>query len=74
MRYHIVEVKYKREKVSVKCMDTQEKALLKISLNPYTLECMDSHIPEILQNFVQLNQENIRTYLLTVNDKTICIG
>lgn len=77
MRYHIVGVKNKSEKVSIQCLDTQEEALLRVSLNPDTLECMDQFIPDSLQNFVQLNQEQIRKYLFTVNygtkDEKNCI-
>ena len=68
MRYHIVEVITKRQKVSVKCLDTQEEAWLKVSLNPDTLVCIDNLMPETLQNFVQSKQENIRMYLINVNE------
>ncbi|CAH2716726.1 hypothetical protein BACCIP111895_03914 [Neobacillus rhizosphaerae] len=77
MRYHIVGVIYKRQKVTVKCLDTQEDAWLKVSLNPDTLECNDKLIPDSLQNFVQSKQENIRMYLINLNDianeKKVCI-
>ena len=77
MRYHIIEVTDKRQKVSVKCLDTQEDAWLKISLNPDTLECIDKHIPDCLQDYVHSKKEIIRNDLLNVSDradnKKICI-
>lgn len=68
MRYQIVEVICKKQKVTVKCYDSQEDAWLKVSLNPDTLECIDKLIPDSLQNFVQSKQENIREYLITLNE------
>jgi hypothetical protein len=75
MRYHIVGIKNKKLKVSVKCLDLQENLWLKVSLNPYTLECLDKLIPDSLQNFIQSNQESIINYLINDNldEKKICI-
>lgn len=68
MRYQIVDVICKRQKVTVKCLDMQEDAWLKVSLNPDTLECIDKLIPDSLQDFVQSKLENIREYLITLNE------
>jgi len=68
MRYHIVEVICKRQKVTVKCFDMQEDAWLKVSLNPETLECIDKLIPDSLQDFVHSKQENISKYLINLNE------
>ena len=46
----------------------QEDAWLKVSLNPDTLECIDKLIPDSLQNFVESKQENIREYLINLNE------
>jgi len=68
VRYHIVEVICKKQKITVKCFDMQEDAWLKVSLNPDTFECIDKLIPDSLQNFVQSKQENIRQYLINLNE------
>lgn len=63
MRYQIVEIKNKETKVTIKCRDSQEQALLKISLFLDTLECTDKFIPDSLQRFIELHQDFIREYI-----------
>lgn len=67
MRYQIVKIKVKEEKVNIKCRDLQEQVFLKVSLRPDTLECTDQFTPESLQRFIELNQVFIRRYLIHLN-------
>jgi hypothetical protein len=66
MRYRIVEIKNKLEKVTIRCLDTQEKALLKVSLRPDTFECTDPFIPDNLQRFIESNLTSIRRCILSL--------
>lgn len=59
MRYQIVKIINKKEKINIRCWDSQEQILLKVSLNSNTLECTDKSIPDSLQRFVESNQESI---------------
>ena len=63
MRYQIVEIKNKETTVNIRCLDSQEHVLFKVSLKPDTLECTDKFIPESLQSYVDLNKDSIRRYL-----------
>ncbi|MDP4107998.1 MAG: hypothetical protein Q8935_24015 [Bacillota bacterium] len=67
MRYRIVEIKNKVEKITIRCLDTQEKAMLKVSLSPDTFECTDPFIPATLQGFIEANLVPIRRILLSLN-------
>lgn len=59
MRYQIIKIINKKEKINIRCWDSQEQILLKVSLNSNTLECTDKSIPDSLQRFVESNQESI---------------
>jgi hypothetical protein len=67
MRYKIVDIKNKEKKVRIICRDSKEQVLLKVSLSPDTLECIDKFIPDSLQGFIELNQDSIRRYLNQLN-------
>jgi hypothetical protein len=67
MRYRIVEIRNKVEKVTIRCLDTQEKALLKVSLSPVTFDCTDPFIPDNLKSFIESNLTFIRRILLSLN-------
>ena len=78
MRYQIVEIKNKETTVNIRCLDSQEHVLFKVSLKPDTLECTDKFIPDSLQNYVDLNKDSIRRYLNKLNhkknDTKTCVG
>jgi hypothetical protein len=63
MRYQLVDITNKPKKISVRCLDKDEKAILKVSLDPVTLECIDPFIPDSLQNFIGSNQDFILNHL-----------
>jgi hypothetical protein len=63
MRYEMIEVTKNVKKIKVKCIDNQEKAFLKVSLDPITLKCIDELIPESLQMFVVLKKDYIKECL-----------
>lgn len=67
MRYQIVDIKNMETKVNIRCRDSKEEVLLKITLCPNTLECTDKFIPDSLQSFLELNQDSIRRYLNHLN-------
>lgn len=67
MRYKITGIQCKEKEVTIRCLDSQEHVMLKISLMPDTLECMDKFIPDSLQTFVELQQASIRKYLFSRN-------
>jgi hypothetical protein len=67
MRYRIVEIKNKEKKVTIKCLDSQEQALLRVSLSLDTFECTDPFIPDGLKRFIESNLVSIRKILLTLN-------
>lgn len=76
MRYELIDIVSKQTKISVRCMDKDEKALLRVSLDPVTLECMDPFIPDSLQNFIGSHQQFIVNHLshfceMTFNSDTL---
>ncbi len=59
MRYTISDIQFKKGKIRLICQDLIEEAILHVSLDPETLECLDPFIPEDLQRCISNNRNDI---------------
>lgn len=54
-----MDIRQKPDKIRIICKDCTEKAVLHVSVDPNTFECMDPFIPEGLQLYIASKKGHI---------------